>query len=127
MRSKVTTERLSASTGPSGSASLFLTVKELSEYLHIKPATLYAWAGQGKIPCVKIHGLLRFRRDEIEQWLGTFRKRQPNPNLKPRNHRRALDIDRLIASAKREVYTAHRGETRPQSSLIGKEDTDGAV
>ena len=106
---------------------LDFTVAELSEYLHIKPATLYAWAARGKIPCVKIHGLIRFRRDEIEQWLETFRKQQPKPPLKPRNHRRALDIDRLIASAKREVYTAHRGETRPRSSLIGKEDTDGAV
>ena len=127
MRGKVTTERLPTSAGPCETAGSYLTVKDLSEYLHIKPATLYAWAARGKIPCVKIHGLLRFRRDEIEQWLETFRKQQSKPSLKPRNRRRSLDIDRLITSAKREVYTAHRGETRPKSSPIGKEDTDGAV
>lgn len=103
------------------------TVAELSEYLHIKPATLYAWVARGKIPCVKIHGLIRFRRDEIDQWVENFRKQQQKPHLKPRTRRRSLDIDRLIASAKREVYTAHRGETRPKSSPIGKEGSDGAV
>ena len=113
MPGKVTIERVPASAGPSGTAISYLTVKELSEYLHIKPATLYAWAGRGKIPYVKIHGLIRFRHDEIEQWLETFRKQQPEPHLKLRNRHKAFDIDRLIASAKREVYTAHRGETRP--------------
>jgi len=39
-------------------------VRELSVYLHVKPSTLYAWAGQRRIPCLKIHGLLRFRREE---------------------------------------------------------------
>ena len=40
---------------------MLLTVKELASHLHIKPSTLYAWAGQGRIPCLKIHGLLWFR------------------------------------------------------------------
>ena len=44
---------------------MLLTVKELAEQLHIKPATLYAWAAQDKIPCLKIHGLLRFDRQTI--------------------------------------------------------------
>ena len=107
--------------------SSFLDIRELSEYLHIKPATLYAWAARGNIPHVKIHGLIRFQRDEIDQWVENFRKQQPKPHLKPRNRRRSLDIDRLIASAKREVYTARHGETRLKSSLIRKEDADGAV
>jgi hypothetical protein len=37
------------------------------------------------------------------------------------------DLDRLIAGAKREVYTSGHGETRPRSSLIGKEERDGAL
>lgn len=112
MPGKVTTERLPASAGPCGTASSYLTVKELSEYFHIKPATLYAWAARGIIPCVKIHGLIRFRRDEIEQWLETFRNQRPNARGKPATCHKALDIDRLIASAKRNVYTPE-WETRP--------------
>ncbi|MGH7206628.1 MAG: helix-turn-helix domain-containing protein [Nitrospiraceae bacterium] len=112
MPGKVTTERLSASAGPCGTPSSYLTVKELSESLHIKPATLYAWAAQGKIPCVKIHGLIRFRRDEIEQWLETLRNQRPNARGKPATRHKALDIDRLIASAKRNDYTS-TWETRP--------------
>ena len=59
------------------------------------------------------YGFIRFRREEINQWVENFRKQQPTPHLKLRNRHKAFDIDRLIASAKREVYTAHRGETRP--------------
>ena len=36
------------------------------------------------------------------------------------------DLDRLIARAKREAYNSRHGETRPRSSLIGKEEHDGA-
>ena len=35
---------------------MLLTIKDLAEQLQIKPSTLYAWASQGKIPCVRIHG-----------------------------------------------------------------------
>ena len=55
----------------------YMDIKELSQYLTIKQATLYAWAAQEKIPRVKIHGLLRFRRDEIDQWVEGFRKQAP--------------------------------------------------
>ncbi len=107
--------------------SPYWDIRQLSAYLNVKPSTLYAWAAQGKIPCYKIHGLIRFRRDEIEQWLESFRKQGPKLLPKPRNRSTPLDIDRLIASAKREVHTGRRGETRPNSSPIRKEDADGAV
>jgi len=106
---------------------MLLTVKELAQQLQIKPGTLYAWAAQAKIPSRKIHGLLRFDRGEIEQWLSSFVK-MPAPSpaslFAPRNS--GVDIDRLIARAKRDVYTARHGETRLRSSLIGKEERDGA-
>lgn len=44
---------------------MLLTVKELTEQLHITPATLYVWAAQEKIPCLKIHGVVRFEREAI--------------------------------------------------------------
>ncbi len=105
----------------------YMDIKELSQYLTIKQATLYAWAAQEKIPRVKIHGLLRFRRDEIDQWVEGFRTQAPQPRARPRPRSGARDLDGLIASAKREGYTVRHGETRPKSSLIRKEGTDGAV
>ena len=107
--------------------SPYWDIRQLSAYLSVKPSTLYAWSAQGKVPCVRIHGLVRFRRDEIEQWLEAFRKQRAASPGKPAKHRRAMDLDRLVASSKREVYTARRGETRPKSSLIGKGEHDGAL
>jgi len=46
-----------------------LDVKELSELTSIKVNTLRAWVFQKRIPCVRINGLVRFKRDEIESWL----------------------------------------------------------
>ena len=106
---------------------LLWTVTELAERLHIKPSTLYAWAAQGKIPALKIHGLLRFRRDAIEQWVASFEQTasaDPTRPLRPRQYRA---LDSLIAAAKREVYTPRRGKTRPKSRPIEKEEMDGAV
>ena len=91
---------------------MLLTVLELAQLLHVKAATLYAWAAQGKIPSLKLHGLLRFQQDEIERWLESCRvtsrpavsvpkKRRPHP---PHN------VDALIERAKRAIYTKH-GET----------------
>jgi len=107
--------------------SPYWDIRQLSAYLNIKASTLYAWAAQEKMPCVKVHGLIRFRRDEIEQWLETFRNQRPNTRGKPATNHKAFDIDRLIARAKRAVYTSGHGETRPRSSLIGKGERDGAL
>lgn len=56
---------------------MLLTIKDLAEQLSIKPSTLYAWASQSKIPCVHIHGLIRFRPEDIERWLSEFAKSRP--------------------------------------------------
>ena len=105
---------------------MLLTVKNLSQRLQIKPSTLYAWVRHGKIPCRKIHGLVRFDPIEIDRWLASFSPPQPVPPQIGRRKTDNFDLDRLIASAKREVYTSGHGETRPKSSLIGKEERDGA-
>lgn len=127
VRDKQTTTVTGDALQASGTMNVYFDIKELSTYLRIKPSTLYAWAAHGKIPCVKIHGLIRFDREEIDQWLESFRSRQQKRVGIPRSRGRKVDLDPLIASAKREVYTARRGETRPKSSLIRKEDADGAV
>ena len=93
--------------------SMLLTIKELAEQLRIKPSTLYAWASQRKIPCVRIHGLIRFRSEEIEGWLMGFAQHRPAlPDYKSRGG----DIDEIIAAAKRAIYNPRHGETGPALS-----------
>ena len=89
---------------------MLLTIKDLAARLNIKPSTLYLWAAQGKIPCRKIHGLIRFDPDAIAAWLHAFESNQARatPPLPRDSH---LDVDRLIEAAKREVYTPRHGET----------------
>jgi len=102
-------------------------IKALSEHLSIKPGTLYAWAAQGKIPCLKIHGLVRFRRGEIDRWAESFRVQDsPAPLIAAlRGSRTALD--ELIARAKGQAYNPVPRGNQTKSSPIGKEKTDGAM
>ena len=99
---------------------MFLTVTALSQRLQIKPSTLYAWASHGKIPCRKIHGLVRFDPTEIDRWLASFTSRQPAPVQRGKHRTDHADLDQLIARAKRAVYTSGHGETITPSPT-GKE------
>jgi excisionase family DNA binding protein len=105
-----------------------LTIAQVSELLNIKASTLYAWVRQGKIPHVKIHGLIRFQSEEIQQWLASFHTRNANPlKLKGKRGRGVNNLDTIIVRAKEEAYNARHGETRQRSSPIGKEAADGAI
>jgi excisionase family DNA binding protein len=99
---------------------MWLTVKALSERLQITPSTLYAWASQGKIPCRKIHGLVRFDPTEIDRWLASFSPPQSLPAKIRARRADHADLDQLIASTKRAVYTSGHGETITPSPT-GKE------
>lgn len=105
---------------------MLLTIRDLSQQLQIKTSTLYAWAAQGKIPSRKIHGLLRFDGEEIQEWLASFVKTSvPSPSFLSASDSGNIDIERLIARAKRDVYTSRHGETISPSPS-GKEEADGA-
>jgi excisionase family DNA binding protein len=47
----------------------YLTVKELSEYIKVKPKTLYNWANSGKIPAYKVNGFVFFQTQEVDQFI----------------------------------------------------------
>jgi len=53
----------------------FLTVKDLSIYISIKEKTIYSWVGKRLIPCYRIQGLIRFKKREIDVWLGNYQKK----------------------------------------------------
>jgi excisionase family DNA binding protein len=89
---------------------MLLTIKDLCRQLNMRPSTLYLWAKQGKIPCQKINGLIRFDPEAIADWLCSFNPSQATAvPLLPRNP--DLDLDRIIEAAKRQVYTPGHGET----------------
>jgi len=98
-------------------SSSFLTVKQLSQWLNIKPPTIYAWVAQGKIPFYKIHGLIRFRLKAIVRWLKSVSSGDAPPLPRKLGASDHGDLEGLIARAKREVYNSPHGETRPKSSL----------
>lgn len=88
---------------------MLLTVKDLAQQLQIKPATLYAWASQQKIPCLKIHGVIRFERESINEWLKTFGVTKRLDKLVIGRGETGESVEALIARAKRAVYNSSRG------------------
>ena len=107
---------------------MLLTVNELASQLHINPSTLYAWASRGKIPCLKLHGLVRFVPEDIERWIKSSRV-EPGPKLPhfSNSEGSGTELDTLIARAKRQAYNPRPRGNQTQSSPIGKEKTDGAL
>jgi excisionase family DNA binding protein len=49
--------------------SRLLTVKELADLLHVHPKTVYRWKQNGKLPFLTKNGLIRFKRENIEEWI----------------------------------------------------------
>ncbi len=48
---------------------MLLNVKQVANYLQLKPSTIYAWAQGEKIPAFKIGRTWRFRRSDLDAWL----------------------------------------------------------
>ena len=116
-----------------------IDIRTLSEYIGIKPKTLYSWAALGKIPSMKIHGVLRFDREEIDSWLMSFKKevqqlpssskgngRRPYPPEKTGKPPNSAYINNLVSKAIQSPYNRRRRETRPSPSPK-REAKDGAV
>ncbi len=51
------------------SMNRLMTPQEMADYLNIHVGTVYRLAKCGKVPCRKVGGSWRFRRDAIEEWL----------------------------------------------------------
>lgn len=47
-----------------------LTIEELARYLGLAQATLREWTWQRRLPFLKLGRAVRYRRAEIEAWLG---------------------------------------------------------
>lgn len=47
---------------------VYLTLKQVADFLKVKPRTVYAWVSEKRIPFQRKGGLLRFRLDHIIEW-----------------------------------------------------------
>ncbi len=46
-----------------------INIDELAEYLALKKQTIYNWLSDGKISGIKVGGVWRFDRKEVDEWL----------------------------------------------------------
>lgn len=89
---------------------MLLTINDVAQQLQVRRSTVYVWAAAGKIPCLKIHGLLRFRPEEIARWLETFQRPLPMRG-RALTARSQDELDNIIiARAKRQAYGPRLGD-----------------
>jgi len=111
----------------------FLSVSEVSEYLNVKKTTVYSWVESREIPFYKIGRLIRFKKNDIDEWMEKHRKEILDINkaakriLKPITMPKR-NIDNIVRKAIDEIkdlnYTPNYG--RPdQFKGLGKEVEDG--
>lgn len=53
-----------------------MTLKEVAEYLKVGEKTVYRLAHDGKVPAFKVGGSWRFRKADLDAWIGTQTARQ---------------------------------------------------
>jgi len=51
-----------------------IDIDELADYLKLKKQTIYNWLHQRKITGIKVGGVWRFDRKEIDTWLNSRRR-----------------------------------------------------
>ncbi len=52
----------------------YANIKEVSEYTSLPKATLYEWAGQGKIPSIKIGRRVLFDLNDIDKVMASLKR-----------------------------------------------------
>ena len=88
-----------------------LSIDDLAEMLGVTKATIYSWTSQNKIPHIKLSKrLLKFRENEIIDWISKKSINAESSAVDKRNHRsrhsinrRDEGIERIIKNAREEV------------------------
>jgi len=52
-----------------------MTTKELANYLKLHQITICKYAGEGKIPAIRIGWVWRFDKEIIDKWIGEGQKK----------------------------------------------------
>ena len=113
----------------------FLTIDELSEYLSMKRSTLYSLVESGELPHYRIGRLIRFKQDDVNQWMEGHRREGNNVDKKARGILKAInkprmDVDSLVKKSIEEVkglkYIPNDGKS-DQSGGLREEVSDGII
>lgn len=59
--------------------SRLMDIDELADYLRLKRQTIYNWLHQGKFSGIKVGGVWRFDRRDIDSWLKSRRRLSKSP------------------------------------------------
>ena len=93
-------------------------------WLNIKPSTLYLWAAQGKIPCQKIHGLIRFDRGQAIRMARILRPKTAKVMSTFSRSEIIAPTSISLLKLPNETSILSHGETRPTASPNGKEEDE---
>jgi excisionase family DNA binding protein len=113
----------------------FFSIQDLSRYLGIKASTLYVMVEERNIPHYRVGKLIRFRRSEIDDWMGGNKKDCVAPEKVAMKalrsaERHKLDIDRVVKKAIDGVngkgYTTPHGKP-DQVKGLGREVKNGTL
>jgi excisionase family DNA binding protein len=86
---------------------LLLTVREVAELLGVAPGTIFHWAAQGRLPCVRLsQRCLRFKKSEIEEWLNGLSVPAAEEFKRTRRKLRSTDPSKLFAGRSGKVVGA---------------------
>jgi len=56
-----------------------IDIDELADYLKLKKQTIYNWLHEGKISGIKVGGVWRFDRRDIDSWIKSRRRLSKAP------------------------------------------------
>lgn len=56
-----------------------IDINELADYLKLKRQTIYNWLHQRKISGIKVGGVWRFDRRDIDSWLKSRKRQSKDP------------------------------------------------
>jgi excisionase family DNA binding protein len=77
-----------------------LTPREVSQYLKITQRTLYNFLKEGKVPAIKVGGVWRFKKKELDHWLeenkAAAHKTDKRLALVVEDHKDSRDIFALV-------------------------------
>ena len=59
--------------------SRLIDIDELADYLKLKKQTIYNWLNQRKISGIKVGGVWRFDRKDIDNWLRSKKRESTMP------------------------------------------------
>ncbi len=106
-----------------------LTAEDVAAMINCGPSTIYEWAKSGRIPSLKLNGLVRFVPEEVQAWIQKHRQQASNPgNLLGHLSQRVsgLNVDTMIRKAvdsekKRNYNLSSKGKARPNQAQKGVE------